>query len=183
MTVQQRIYHYMKRLEEACDEAAVERLEMVPKRHYESLENCVQRCSDMIETLANKLPTEEKELRNDARIYLGALQTLLHSGMIRPYRTVDEQRLDNSKKMAEDYELSRPKRKKKMINYEWQPIETAPKDGTRIIVNDPKRTTKSYKTKVLVVFWHKEKNEWVSTMSNDWFFKPTHWVNLPEPPQ
>ena len=70
-----------------------------------------------------------------------------------------------------------------MINYEWQSIETAPKDGTRIIVNDPKRTTKSYKTKVLVVFWHKEKNEWVSTMSNDWFFKPTHWVNLPEPPQ
>ena len=47
MTVQQRIYHYMKRLEEACDEAAVERLEMVPKRHYESLENCVQRCSEL----------------------------------------------------------------------------------------------------------------------------------------
>jgi len=113
MSIQERIYHYIKKLEEACDEAAVERLEMVPKRHYENLEGCIQRCIDMIETLANKLPLEEKELRDDARIYLGILRDLIYGRTIRPYRTIEEQAADNAKKLAEDTKLSRPKRKKK----------------------------------------------------------------------
>jgi len=66
--------------------------------------------------------------------------------------------------------------------FEWEPIQTAPKDGTRIIVNDPKRSNKTYKTKVLVVFWHKENEEWVSTMSNAHNPVPTHWMHLPDPP-
>jgi len=113
MSIQERIYYHMKKLEEACDEAAIERLEMVPKRHYDNLEGCIQRCIDMIETLANKLTLEDKELRGDARIYLGILRDLIHGRSITPYRTIDEQIADNVRKMAADHELSRPKRKDK----------------------------------------------------------------------
>lgn len=64
----------------------------------------------------------------------------------------------------------------------WQPIETAPKDGTVILAYIPK--THSHKT--WMVSWSKTKlGEW------GWFFELswrivgtgiTHWQPLPEPP-
>jgi hypothetical protein len=113
MSIHDRINHYMNELKKACDDALVERVTLVPKRHYDNLEGCIQRCIDMIETLANRLPSAEKELRNDARIYLGILRGLIEGRTIEPYRTIDEQRKINIKKTAADSELSRPKRAEK----------------------------------------------------------------------
>lgn len=69
----------------------------------------------------------------------------------------------------------------------WQPIETAPKDGTWIILAGPS----GYVTTPLrceVAHWYPEyhpRNPW-QTHSNDPFSdggeEPTHWMPLPEPP-
>ena len=69
---------------------------------------------------------------------------------------------------------------------EWQPIETAPKDGTRILV---------YNGSIYVAAWEeatmtlKEKKDWVYSCYslNGWnyyeiVYEPTHWMPLPKPP-
>lgn len=59
---------------------------------------------------------------------------------------------------------------------EWQPIETAPKDGTAIWVSavgvgEPVRT---------VQHWY---GEWVNIYNGDSIgWEPTHWMPLPAPP-
>jgi len=112
MTTQDRITHHLKELQKACDEAAVERLAMVPMRHYQNLEKCVNRCADMIEDLANHLTLQDKELRDDARIYLGILRDMIHTGDVRPSIPVDDQIKANMKRQNDEYEMSRPKRVK-----------------------------------------------------------------------
>jgi hypothetical protein len=67
----------------------------------------------------------------------------------------------------------------------WQPIDTAPKDGTKILVFDGVDMT--------TVRWMDGRSEW---WPGEWqlvcagmnaeeceFYKPTHWMPLPEPPQ
>jgi hypothetical protein len=65
----------------------------------------------------------------------------------------------------------------------WQPIETAPRDGTSILGHDGEKTTS--------VFWQVLKNyplggEWWLTVSGDYAaccdWTPTHWMPLPENP-
>lgn len=73
---------------------------------------------------------------------------------------------------------------------EWQPIETAPKDGTRILVAGNGR--------VDIAHWEKDVSEvlvaaypnpyWQECDNSSWFllgekwFEPTHWMALPNPP-
>jgi hypothetical protein len=57
---------------------------------------------------------------------------------------------------------------------EWQPIETAPKDGTLIIVPGG------------LAYWRNDEG-WHTVTGEDWPGKPirwevTHWMPLPEPP-
>jgi hypothetical protein len=66
----------------------------------------------------------------------------------------------------------------------WRPIETAPKDGTRIILyqpggdgDDPSRTTD-------IGAWGRWEGAswcWVMTAGDGWV-RPTHWMPLPEKP-
>jgi hypothetical protein len=55
---------------------------------------------------------------------------------------------------------------------EWQPIETAPKDGTVIIVYAPD----FFQTAA----W--AGNGWTNA-ANSWLGDVTHWMPLPEPPK
>lgn len=61
----------------------------------------------------------------------------------------------------------------------WQPIETAPKDGTWILLSGC-----SFGHNMRVGRWY----FWSDTQGCDWSdynnrgFKPTHWMPLPEPP-
>lgn len=62
---------------------------------------------------------------------------------------------------------------------EWQPIETAPKDGIDIIVSDSGEL-------VSVAFWDKDEGKWLDSMNHNGYDhatrNPTHWMPLPEPP-
>ena len=60
---------------------------------------------------------------------------------------------------------------------EWQPIETAPKDGTFILV----AVTGEVATHIMLVWWF---DGWCLDMTNTPIVgKPTHWMPLPEPPK
>jgi hypothetical protein len=70
---------------------------------------------------------------------------------------------------------------------EWQPIETAPGDGTPVLgwvaANDPKPFEKAG---VMYVTWSR-KGSWIflDTTAHGgarYHWEPTHWMPLPEPP-
>lgn len=60
---------------------------------------------------------------------------------------------------------------------EWQPIETAPRDGTPVLA----ATSRSQ-----YVAWNNGRSDmWVFVddgRGNSFFFRPTHWMPLPPPP-
>ena len=60
---------------------------------------------------------------------------------------------------------------------EWQPIETAPKDGKEFLVCN----TRQGNVKQLVS-WNKVHGFWQSKGKADVSFQWTHWMPLPEPP-
>ncbi len=71
----------------------------------------------------------------------------------------------------------------------WQPIETAPKDGTRIMVASEHG---AWIAEYLPVYesGYRPDSPWNSVMLNHWHIpqhlrhiKPTHWMPLPEPPK
>lgn len=64
---------------------------------------------------------------------------------------------------------------------EWQPIETAPRDGTRIFVycpklNEPKETIVAYSMEDTIFPWREDDG---ALLQRD---QPTHWMPLPNPP-
>lgn len=63
---------------------------------------------------------------------------------------------------------------------DWQPIETAPKDGTPMLLtywNDQTQDT----LPVTSGFWSRLSDRWWSEISQKGC-KPTHWMPLPLPP-
>jgi hypothetical protein len=78
---------------------------------------------------------------------------------------------------------------------EWQPIETAPKDGTRILVYEPSGGLDEVFACVWGVYWPGPRNvpEYAARRANGWVEfdgmddrqtvdEPTHWMPLPVPP-
>lgn len=68
----------------------------------------------------------------------------------------------------------------------WQPIETAPKDGTYVLLlGDSGYTTTPYR--VAVGCWIEGYRDFWINHSNDAFTDdgepPTHWMPLPDPPE
>lgn len=59
----------------------------------------------------------------------------------------------------------------------WQLIETAPKDGTRILVCRADRFPKN----TYVARWHED--VWSIGPLGEWRAYPTHWMPLPEGPR
>lgn len=59
----------------------------------------------------------------------------------------------------------------------WQPIESAPTDGTRVLVFDP-----AAEEKITIDYYGyvtKDSDGWPTY---GWDGSPTHWISLPEPP-
>jgi len=70
----------------------------------------------------------------------------------------------------------------------WQPIETAPKDGTRILVYNGKGGGYcTYDGDIGVAAWEitMGKKQWGSQACCDGvsYFTPTHWMPQPKPPE
>lgn len=69
-----------------------------------------------------------------------------------------------------------------MVN-NWQPIETALKDGTEILAFDSKNNL------LHIASWDKEECWWFVARQGDGYeeqiitIKPTHWISLPELPE
>jgi len=59
---------------------------------------------------------------------------------------------------------------------QWQPIETAPKDGTEVLVYVPRRLGPIYAEARNVTG-----NQWWGRVLGN--LRPTHWMPLPEPPK
>ena len=78
-----------------------------------------------------------------------------------------------------------------MNNNEWQPIETAPKDGTDIIGYIP---SDNMWGGVMGLKWHEPQTKkwdgreiiidgyWCKSVSTQSVCNPTHWMPLPTPP-
>lgn len=62
------------------------------------------------------------------------------------------------------------------VESKWQPIDTAPKDGTEILVYIPRRRGAIYAGAS-----NPSGHQWWS--KNLGAIKPTHWLPLPEPPR
>lgn len=58
---------------------------------------------------------------------------------------------------------------------EWQPIETAPKDGRHILVYSNDR--------IISAYWSFSAEDWAEVLHGDIMHSPTHWQPLPKPPQ
>lgn len=65
----------------------------------------------------------------------------------------------------------------------WQPIESAPKDGTRVLLwSDAKPTRINEVKRVQIGYWHQPANP---EFSGFWTAgkEPSHWRSVPEPPK
>lgn len=62
----------------------------------------------------------------------------------------------------------------------WQPIETAPKDGTIIFGWEPRAS--KWKIKFMVFVNTKDGGYWTNALTTGAVL-PTHWMPLPEPPK
>lgn len=64
---------------------------------------------------------------------------------------------------------------------EWMPIETAPKDGTDILIFEPCSDLCQYN---IIYVVHYSDKSWVESAGEMYsVFYPTHWMPLPEPPK
>lgn len=65
----------------------------------------------------------------------------------------------------------------------WQPIETAPRDGTKILAYGYLHLNGGYHGEspaIDVAVWHAATNSWYSPGKGSW--EPTCWMPLPEAP-
>lgn len=61
---------------------------------------------------------------------------------------------------------------------DWQPIETAPKDGTRILLHPPQ-----FVADVAAVGYWSKFGCWADRQAVDPTWSPTHWMPMPASPQ
>jgi hypothetical protein len=60
---------------------------------------------------------------------------------------------------------------------EWQPIETAPRDGTKILVS--RKPEPGFERHIVGIDMFKEGTWWLSRKC----MQPSHWMPLPAPPE
>ncbi len=64
-----------------------------------------------------------------------------------------------------------------MLRNKWQPIKTAPKDGTDVLVYRP--GNHNYPA-IGIDFWESPYDVWWNSPTDN---QPTHWMPLPKPPK
>lgn len=82
-----------------------------------------------------------------------------------------------------DDEISRLRIRELEALTQWQPIETAPKDGTRVLLFVPPYGPSTGHYEPARVNWGPNASLWVSHSILNKEAAPTHWMPLPTPPQ
>lgn len=59
---------------------------------------------------------------------------------------------------------------------QWQPIETAPRDGENVLLADESGS-------MIVGFWNNRTNAWDDGDYRSFMTWPTHWMPMPKPPR
>ena len=70
----------------------------------------------------------------------------------------------------------------------WQPIETAPKDGTHVLLSDGIKVRTGWFTKWHSPFAAKDAEGWALNWNSEFSvpdetMEPTHWMPLPDAPE
>ena len=66
---------------------------------------------------------------------------------------------------------------------DWQPIETAPKDGTPVVVFAPTTRAGTIRTNMrTITVAYLDRFYWWCSVDGKHSLKPTHWMPLPPPP-
>lgn len=68
---------------------------------------------------------------------------------------------------------------------DWQPISTAPKDGTHVVIYAPRRSDgkpRRSRRGCMANVAHFESGWGWSTSPGEYQVQPTHWMPLPDPP-
>lgn len=60
---------------------------------------------------------------------------------------------------------------------DWRDIDSAPKDGTRVLTH-----RQGFAESMAVAWWHESELEWVAVHGSYWP-EPTHWMPLPPAPK
>jgi len=65
----------------------------------------------------------------------------------------------------------------------WRPIETAPKDGTMVLLYDG--NCSRFQWRIVTAYWQTAygEPEWKTIGKRGSFRTPSHWMPLPEPPR
>ncbi len=71
---------------------------------------------------------------------------------------------------------------------EWQPIETAPKDGRSILLGGGLWDDEDVSEVIGLAHWDEKSKGWLVACHEGgyvcaWYTDATHWMPLPEPPQ
>ncbi len=66
---------------------------------------------------------------------------------------------------------------------QWQPIESAPKDGTAVLATSAHMTGSNGEPVAWAAVFDQERNRWVATWDGEPLNDATHWQPLPAPPE
>lgn len=104
-----------------------------------------------------------------------------YSTRIRLEKELDEAKIKMQVKLvwptAEDIAALMNEHLGRKLAHEWQPIETAPRDGRAYLVVDE---IVDMGHRAQIAFWS---GAWLSTDGKKRTLNPTHWMPLPEPPR
>ena len=95
-------------------------------------------------------------------------------------KSCHERNINHQTEKLDDIPLLINRALEALASDQWQPIETAPKDGRGILVYRPEGGTNII-PKVSIDYWSEEYgNVWAKSNENT---QPTHWMTLPNPPE
>ena len=157
-------------------------------KHFKSLKYIMVACppTERFEAFRNKVREWLHQHDHSKEVEIRALYDELHSlkrecetaagegmKMLEEMEYIDEQRKKDIREADIKFGSQDPKASE--VLSEWQPIKTAPRDGTRLLAYFTEGFSSDRHS---VISWHEFQGEWV-TWPGLITVKPTYWMPLP----